>query len=99
MESAVQEKPVLIEKETISTLKFPHDEVLKTPLEIAERTTKLRTATSLGNLEKHKVQIVFKDSEGLKMVHTTVWSITEHNIILKYNNNIPVHRIVDIIPL
>lgn len=99
MDSIIHEKPTLIEKEAIAALRFPHQEVLKSPLEIAERSTKLRTATSLGNLEKHKVQIIFKDNEGLKMVHTTIWSITEHNIILKYNTNIPVERIVDIIPL
>jgi len=99
MESLTHDIPLLIEKEIIAGLKFPHVEVLKSPLEIAERTTKLRTAASLGNLEKHKVQIIFKDIEGLKMVHTTVWSITEQNIILKYNTNIPIHCIVDIIPL
>lgn len=89
-------RPVLIEKEELKALKFPHDEVLGSAAQIAERTAKLKTATSLGNLEKHKVQITFYDTEGLKMVHTTIWGTAEDSIILKYNTNIPVHCIVDI---
>jgi uncharacterized protein (UPF0248 family) len=91
------DSPVMIEKESISALKFPKEDVLKSKQEIEDRNMKLKSATSLGNLEKHKVKIVFRDVEGLKMVHTTIWGTTENNIILKSNINIPLHCIVDII--
>jgi hypothetical protein len=89
----------LVEKESISNLKFPKEEVLGNAGEVAERTKRLANAQSLGNLEKHKVQIVFKDNSAIKMVHTTIWSITEQNIILKSNVNIPITRILDIVLL
>jgi hypothetical protein len=89
----------IVEKETISGLKFPKEDVLATQAEKAERSKKLANARSLGNLEKHKVQIVFKDDSDIKMVHTTIWSITEQNIILKSNVNIPITRILDIVLL
>ncbi len=89
----------LVEKETISSLKFPNNEVLTGAAELAERAKKMAYAASLGNLEKHKVQIVFKDDAGLKQVDTTIWGITEKAIILKSNTTIPIHRIVDIIHL
>lgn len=87
----------LVDKESIPSLKFPKQEVLSSPAEIAERTKKLAYARSLGNLEKHKVTIVFKDDGDIKRVETTIWSITESNIILKSNANIPISRILDIV--
>ena len=89
----------LIEKESISTLKFPKQEVLTNAVEIAERNKKLAYARSLGNLEKHKVQIVFQDEAEVKRVHTTIWSFTDNNIILKSNAYIPINRIIDIVLL
>ncbi|MFN7013266.1 MAG: hypothetical protein ACK4ON_03240 [Bacteroidia bacterium] len=84
---------VLIEKEKISDLKFPSEEVLKTKEEIAQRRSDLEKATTLGNAYRGKINIIFEDSEGLKKVNTTIWATTEKNIILKQGVTLPICRI------
>lgn len=83
----------LVDKHTISELKFPITEVLNTKVETDERIAMLHKATSLGNLAKHKVLITFEDVEGLKRVHTTIWAITDRKILLKAGRTIPINRI------
>lgn len=83
----------LIEKEVIDTLKFPSTEVLEDHDLISERKSMLDKALSLGNLNKVKVKITFVDSESAKMVNTTIWAITEKNIVLKAGRMIPKNRI------
>lgn len=82
-----------IEKESIEGLRFPKDELHLGFNERAELRHQLNLASTLGNLEKHKVRIVFEDVEGKKAVHTTIWGVTEKNVLLKGGRNIPVHRI------
>ena len=57
----------------------------------------IETATNLGNNYRTKVQIVFCDDIGLKMVHTTVWAALDQHILLKGGIRIPIPRIVEII--
>ena len=85
-----------IEKENINALVFPVEEVLKDKAQIVSRARKLAKAVKLGNLEKHKVSIDFKDASSIKRVQTTIWSITEYFAILKSNTRIPVNRILDV---
>ncbi len=82
-----------IEKENIDKLKFPAQDVLSGSDDLKERRLMLHRATSLGNLQKHKVLIRFEDSEGLKEVYTTIWAITDNKVLLKAGRLIPVHRI------
>jgi len=82
-----------IEKESIDQLQFPNQEILKSSDEIAQRKMKLHRATSLGNLQKHKVLIRFEDADGLKEVYTTIWAVTNNKVLLKAGRLIPVHRI------
>lgn len=83
----------LIEKESLDSLKFPQQDVLRDHLSISQRIKALHHATSLGNLDKHKVTIIFEDSTGLKRVNTTIWAITDKRIVLKNNRTIPIARI------
>lgn len=96
MTNTESSKPVSIEKENISGLKFPDSEVLKTKDEIKNRFANLERALKLGNLEHNKIKIVFEDSEGLKQVNTTVWGVTDKRVILKQGVVIPIHRILDV---
>ncbi|MDZ7845772.1 MAG: hypothetical protein U5L96_02770 [Owenweeksia sp.] len=89
----ISDKIPLIEKEYVSTLRFPAQEVLKDKESVSNRIAALHHATSLGNLDHHKVSILFEDSEGVKRVNTTIWAITEKRIILKNNRTIPINRI------
>lgn len=51
---------------------------------------------SIGNLEHDKVIILFQDIQGLKKVNTTIWGVTDKEIILKKGVIIPIHRIENI---
>lgn len=83
----------IVEKEMISDLKFPATEVLSDKFSIQDRVNTLHRATSLGNLDKHKVTILFEDSLGLKKVKTTIWALTDRKILLKAGRSIPINRI------
>lgn len=87
----------LIEKETVGGLNFPAHEVLADRISIQHRITVLHHATSLGNLDQHKVNIVFEDIEGVKRVNTTIWALTEQRIILKHDRSIPINRIHSVV--
>ncbi len=86
----------LVEKENISELTFPKNDVLTDATEILNREKRIKRAMTLGNTRKSKVRIVFEDSEGMKTVETTVWGVTEKNIILKKTTIIPIRRIHEI---
>jgi len=86
----------LIEKEQIKHLTFPKEDVLNQQKQKVNRVLELRRALTLGNLEHEKVKIVFVDSNGLKKVETTIWGITDKEVILKQSTIIPLERIVSI---
>lgn len=87
---------MVIEKERVSELKFPQEEVLMDSQAIAERNLSLKRALILGNAEKGKTKITFKDEEGVKAIETTVWGVTDSRIILKYGSVIPINRILSV---
>jgi len=83
----------LVEKETVGDLIFPQDEILTSDSEILNRKLSIDRAISLGNLERHKVKIIFSDTNGVKKVDTTIWAVTDKAILLKQNTVLPIHRI------
>ncbi|MFV5699229.1 hypothetical protein ACM55H_12750 [Flavobacterium sp. ZT3R17] len=83
----------IIEKEDIASLKFPTTDVLDDDNEIKTRISDINRALSLGNLEHSKIKIFFEDNESKKIVDTTVWAVTDKNVILKQGVMIPIHRI------
>ena len=86
----------LVAKEEISLLKFPKEDILISNEEKKDRQAKLEKALKLGNAYHGKVKIVFEDSEGLKAVETTIWGVTDKNILLKRDVLVPVNRIREI---
>lgn len=82
-----------IAKEELNLLEFPSDDILNNREELEIRRRMLHRATSLGNLQKHKVLIRFADQNGLKEVYTTIWAVTDNKVLLKAGQLIPVHRI------
>lgn len=87
----------LIDKEKISSLHFPTDEVLLNSDEVIQRKQDLDRALSLGNLEHEKIKIYFKDDISNKLVETTIWGVTDNRVILKQGVVIPVNRIHKIV--
>jgi hypothetical protein len=88
--------PEVVEKEQIVNLRFPAEEVLVSDDKIKERRAELEKALKLGNIEHGKIKIIFEDTEGIKLVETTVWGLTDKRIILKQGVLIPIHRIHEI---
>ncbi len=86
----------LIQKEQIKYLKFPKKDVLDKKKDQIDRFLELQRALSLGNLEHHKVRIIFVDDSGFKKVETTIWGITDKEVILKQSTIIPLERIISI---
>lgn len=89
-------QPQLIEKEIISNLMFPKNEVLNDEHQKKQRIATLEDAMKLGNNHRHKATITFEDSENIKKVETTVWGVTEKWIILKRGMVIPICRVHDV---
>ncbi|MFV8376674.1 hypothetical protein [Flavobacterium sp. LB1P62] len=83
----------IIDKEDIALLKFPTTDVLDDVDEIKTRISDINRALSLGNLEHSKIKIFFEDIESKKIVDTTVWGVTDKNVMLKQGVMIPIHRI------
>jgi hypothetical protein len=90
MNTATFEK---IEKENISSLRFPNVEVLEDKDKIKERMNDLNRALALGNLEQTKIKIFFEDEQSCKVVETTVWGVTDKRVILKQGVVIPINRV------
>ncbi|HJS00152.1 MAG TPA: hypothetical protein VJ780_04375 [Flavobacterium sp.] len=90
------EEFTIIEKEDIVSLSFPSTDVLEDDHEIKTRMSEINRALSLGNLEHSKIKIFFEDNESKKIVNTTVWAVTDKNVILKQGVMIPIHRIFKI---
>lgn len=85
-----------IEKEDVANCHFPHEEVLSNAQEIKTRATNIKNAEALGNIEHHKISIVFEDDKGKHVVTTTVWAAGEDHIVLKKGVIIPISRIHEI---
>ena len=86
-----------IDKEMITALHFPSNEVLLENEAIKQRKNDLERALALGNLEHLKMKIYFEDDSSLKMTETTIWGVTDNRIILKQGVVIPLNRIHKII--
>lgn len=94
---ATSTKPMLIDKDQVEKLRFPQNEILTVAEDFDRRVSELNRALTLGNVHHNKVKIIFSDSEGLKMVETTIWAVTEKLIILKSGMTIPINRIKEIV--
>jgi len=85
-----------VAKEDLGQIHFPKEEVLIGAEQRAELKATIDKALKLGNALKGKVKIVFEDDQGLKTVETTIWGVTNKNIILKRETLIPIRRIHEI---
>jgi hypothetical protein len=68
---------LLVEKSIIASLQFPLTDVLQSLETISQRKADAERAMLLGNNYKGKVKIIFEDTAGVKLVETTIWSVTE----------------------
>lgn len=85
-----------IDKESIPSLNFPEKDILVSVEKQLLRNKNIQVACDYGNEMQHKVAIYFQDDQGRKKVETTIWDVTEEDVLLKHNVSIPKHRIVEI---
>ncbi|MDD3459219.1 MAG: hypothetical protein PHO74_07060 [Weeksellaceae bacterium] len=57
---------------------------------------KLERALRLGNEFKAKARITFLTDKGIKMIETTVWTLTENYIQIKGSVSIPLKSLIDL---
>lgn len=96
MDSALLKAATLVAKEDVGELSFPKEEVFTDVEKQKELKAKIDKALKLGNALKGKVKILFEDKEGFKVVETTIWGVTDKNILLKKTTIIPIRRIHDV---
>ena len=87
----------LIDRTEILALNFPKEDVLDDDLWRKTRSRWIHRATSLGNLEQKKVNILFRDDEKERRVFTTIWIQVGEYILLKDRVKLPVTRITRIV--
>ena len=90
----IAHSPIIIEKENIPGLSFPEEDVLAIKSETQKRLQDLQNANELGDLAQYKVKILFEDNSGLKKVETTVWKISDNDVVLKYGIRVPIRRVL-----
>lgn len=84
-----------IDKELITSLKFPKEDVLPDQKDQNERLKKIDRAMHLGN-NKIKVKIYFLETNGKRVVDTSIWGVAEKNVILKGTIIIPIRSIYEV---
>ena len=91
------EHPTRVEKETISAMTFPRQDVISAETDRKTRHRHAERAALLGNGYQCKVHIIFMTAdEEVKMVETTVWDADDEHITLKSGAIIPVCAILKI---
>jgi hypothetical protein len=83
-------------KERALMKEFGLDEAILTEEEMLKRREDLEKAMRIGNNDHSKVKIVFETTNGIFHVDTTVWSVTENNVMLKSSNVIPIRCILQV---
>jgi len=86
----------LIDKDEVAHINWPTDDFYQNEDKKENVIVKLKIALYLGNMEKIKCRIYFRDFISIKMIETTVWAVCEKNILIKSGMWIPIRRIVDV---
>lgn len=89
-------QPTLIQKETLSEYHFNDQEVLPSEDDVKIRKMNLNRALILGNAYRRKIKLTFETTDGLKQVETTIWAVTEKNVVLKGGKFIPTKAITKV---
>lgn len=88
--------PVKVRKEDIMSFSFPKENLRESTVESTQLFALIKKAVLLGNRYKNKIQIIFRDKVGLKIVETTVWHASRNHVVLKGGTTIPFNRIEEV---
>jgi hypothetical protein len=85
----------IVEKEALTTLHFPHDDVLADAAARQRRRADADRAVTLGNAYHGKLDIYFKTSDGAtKRMATTIWAADADHLTLKSGASLPLRAVL-----
>lgn len=85
----------IVEKESIATLRFGHDDVLPDEDARKRRRADADRAVTLGNAYHGKLDIYFKtDGGATKRMATTVWAADAEHLTLKSGASLPMRAVL-----
>ena len=85
----------IVEKEALSTLQFPHDDVLPDLAARQRRRADADRAVTLGNAYHGKLDIYFHTADGAtKRVATTIWAADADYLTLKSGASLPLRAVL-----
>ncbi|MDI1353368.1 MAG: hypothetical protein PSX36_00525 [bacterium] len=87
-----------IEKEKMEQLKFPKRDVLKSARDIEDRSSELSRALVEARQNNARLKIYFEDEKSRKVVETSIWGLTNKQVILDSHVGIPISRIHSVKP-
>lgn len=93
VDTCVERPACKVEKEQLDEIEFVEKEVLASVEERRRRVFLLEQAMILGNGFKKKVRIYFMSKSGPCVLETTVWGVTERNVLFKGGRTVPIHAI------
>ncbi|MEY2753148.1 MAG: hypothetical protein RLZZ570_1094 [Bacteroidota bacterium] len=83
----------LIERGDLAALTFAAGDQVADPELRQERWKVLHQATFQGNVEERKVTLYFTADQGRFALHTTLWACTEHSVVFKNSEELPIRAI------
>lgn len=95
MTTAQLELTDTVEKEYLSHLNFPAEDVLDSTEQRRQRQHDANRATILGNNYQGKLDIYFKTADGSShRVYTTVWANSNEHLTLKSGTSLPLRAVM-----
>jgi hypothetical protein len=91
------ENALKVNKEEIPGIKFVSFDVLDHAEQRQQRKIDLEEAMKVGNIEKAKSTVYFMADTGIKFVETTIWAVTDEQVVFKGGVTIPVNCVLKII--
>lgn len=86
-----------VNKEEISGFQFVSFDVLDTSKQRMQRKVELEESMKVSNTDKAKSILYFMTDGGIKFVETTIWAVTDEQVVFKGGVSIPVNCVLKVI--
>ncbi len=86
-----------VNKEEISGFQFVSFDVLDNAEQRMQRKFNLEEAMKVSNTDKAKSIVYFMTDGGIRFVETTIWAVTDEQVVFKGGASIPVNCVLKVI--
>jgi hypothetical protein len=86
-----------VNKEDISGFQFVSFDVLDNAEQRMQRKVDLEEAMKVSNTDKAKSIVYFMTEGGIRFVETTIWAVTDEQVVFKGGVFIPVNSVLKVI--